>query len=259
MKIATALIALVPTLAWAGPFDGTWVTDVNTITVTGTPDSYLVAGGMFNCDSCYPGLKVKADGTDHKVMGHAYYDTAAVKILDAQRISMTTHAAGKLMTERTFTVTADGKSMSEEFVTYEGVKPAKGKVVYTRVASPPTGAHALSGSWQQQAAGSAFSADLLTATYVETPDGLKMSTPTGLSYDAKFDGKEYLTVGDIGKTMVSLKRVNARTIQETDSRDGKVTDIAVCKVSADGKTMTIVDDDKLHGTHSAQTTNRKTN
>lgn len=259
MKLITTLIALVPTLAWAGPFDGTWVTDANSIAVTGTPDTYLVIGGMFNCDSCYPGLKVKADGNDHKVMGHAYYDTAAVKVLDAQRVSMTTHAAAKLVAERTFTVSSDGKSMTEEFVTYEGVKPAKGKVTYSRVAAPPAGAHALSGSWQQAAAGSTFSADLLTATYTETPDGLKMSTPTGLSYDAKFDGKEYLTAGDPGKTMVSLKRVNPRTIEETDTRDGKVTDVVVSKVSADGKTMTIVDDDKLHGTKATFNANKKAN
>ena len=50
--------------------------------------------------------------------------------------------------------------------------------------------------------------------------------------------EEYPTAGDPGKTMVSLKRIDARTIQETDAREGKVTDVIVSKVSADGKTMT---------------------
>jgi hypothetical protein len=257
MKIITAFIALVPAIAWAGPFDGTWVTDVKTVTVTGTPDSYLLADGMFTCNLCYPGLKIKADGTDQKVTGHAYYDTASAKVLDAHRVSMTTHDAGKLISERTFTVASDGKTMTEEFVSYEGVKPTKGKLEYNRVADAPAGAHSLSGSWQQQGAASSFSSDLLTVTYEETPNGLKMSTPTGQSYDAKFDGKEVLTAGDIGKTMVSLKRINSRTIQETDSRDGKVTDVTVSKVSADGKSMTVVDDDKIHGTKSTFTANKK--
>jgi hypothetical protein len=56
---------------------------------------------------------------------------------------------------------------------------------------------------------------------------------------------------------VSLKRIDARTIQETDTREGKVTDLAVSKVSADGKTMHVVDDDKLHGTKLTYTADEK--
>jgi hypothetical protein len=161
---------------------------------------------------------------------------------------MSTRAAGKLWAERTYTVSADGKTMTEEFVSYQGPSPGKGKLNYTRVAAGPDGTHALSGSWQSVATGSSMSGNLLTVTYAETADGLKMTTPTGQSYDAKFDGKEYLTAGDPGKTMVSLKRLDARTIRETDTRDGKVTDVSVYKVSADGKTMRVVDEDKQHGT-----------
>jgi hypothetical protein len=102
-----------------------------------------------------------------------------------------------------------------------------------------------------------MSVDLLTVTYVETPDGLKMTTPTGQSFDARFDSKEYPVAGDPGKTLVSLKRLDARTIQETDTRDGKVADVVVWKVSADGKTMHVVDEDKLHGTKLTYTADKK--
>jgi hypothetical protein len=248
MKVIIALFGLVPALAWAGPFDGTWVGRLEDSTVTGKPDTYLVANGEFTCGACYPGLKIKADGSDQKVVGHAYYDAASAKVQDAQRVQMSTRAAGKLWEERTFTVSADGKTMTEEFISYQGPNPAKGKLMYSRVASGPAGAHVLSGSWQSVAAGSSMSSDLLTATYVESIYGLKWMTPTGQSFDAKFDGKQYLTAGDPGKTMVSLKRLDARTIQETDTRDGKVTDLIVYKVSADGKTMHVVDEDKIHGT-----------
>jgi hypothetical protein len=57
--------------------------------------------------------------------------------------------------------------------------------------------------------------------------------------------------------MVSLKRIDARTIQETDTRDGKVTDVIVYKVSADGKTMHVVDEDRLHGTKLTYTADKK--
>jgi len=38
------------------------------------------------------------------------------------------------------------------------------------------------------------------------------------------------------------------TIEETDKRDGKVIGVAKTTISADGKTLNIVYDDKLHGT-----------
>jgi hypothetical protein len=54
-------------------------------------------------------------------------------------------------------------------------------------------------------------------------------------------------VGDPGTTSVSLKRIGD-SIEETDMRDGKAISVARMTVSADGKTMTIDVDDKLHGT-----------
>ena len=47
--------------------------------------------------------------------------------------------------------------------------------------------------------------------------------------------------------MVILQRIDANTIQETDKRNGKVTDVYTYKVAANGRTMTTVDDDQLHG------------
>lgn len=257
MKIASVMFALLPAVAWAGSFDGTWVTNGESIKVSGNPDTYLVANGTFSCDACGTGLKLKADGKDHKVKGHPYYDTASATVLDDQRVQTTTHAGTKLWGERTHTVSADGKTMTEEFVSYEGPNPVKGKASYTRVAPAPAGAHALSGSWQLKASGSTFPSEYLTVTFTETPGGLKMNSPLGQSYDAKFDGKEYPIVGDTGKTKVSLKRIDDRTIQETDTRGGKVTDIVTYKVTPDGKIMRGVDDDKVHNNKMTYTAEKK--
>ncbi len=46
---------------------------------------------------------------------------------------------------------------------------------------------------------------------------------------------------------VSLKKINAHTIEETDKRGGTVIDVSTMTVSANGKTMTVVDNDKLTG------------
>jgi hypothetical protein len=243
--IAPVLLAM-PVMAWAAAFDGTWVGDVASTKIEGKPDTYLLQNGQFVCDQCQPGLTVPADGNSHKVNGHSYYDEVTVAVLDPQSVKMSTMQGGKKSYERTMTVSADGKTLTDNFVNYQAAKPEPAKFIYTRVKAGPAGAHAISGSWEQDTKNSTMSADLITTTFQETSDGLKMTTPTGQSYDAKYDGKEYLTAGDPGKTMVSLKHLGPREIQETDKRDGKVTDIVTMQVSADGQTMHVVDDDKQH-------------
>jgi len=42
-----------------------------------------------------------------------------------------------------------------------------------------------------------------------------------------------------------LKRIDANTIEETDRRDGKVTDIIRITVSADGRSLSVVDTDPV--------------
>jgi hypothetical protein len=72
-----------------------------------------------------------------------------------------------------------------------------------------------------------------------------MSDPTGASYTAKFDGADYPVKGSYGYDAVSLKKINDHTIEETDKRGGTVTDVSTMTVSANGKTLTVVDTDKL--------------
>jgi hypothetical protein len=46
--------------------------------------------------------------------------------------------------------------------------------------------------------------------------------------------------------MVSLKKVNDRTVDETDSREGKVTDEIRLAAASDGTTIRVIDNDVLH-------------
>jgi hypothetical protein len=87
----------------------------------------------------------------------------------------------------------------------------------------------------------------LTMTYKVDGDNLNMSSPTGQSYSAKMDGTDSPYKGDPGTTSVSVKKLGKSTLQETDKRDGKVISVAKMAVSADGKSMNITVDDKLHG------------
>ncbi len=259
MKSAFALLgALLPAIALAqSPFDGTWVTSMNSVKIVGKPDKYLLADGMFTCDACVPQLKIKADGTEQKVTGHDYYDSASLRVVNDHSVELATQRAGKTVGKRTMTVSADGKTLTDEFQQFDGPAPTGGKFTYTRVSAGPAGAHAISGTWAPDASNSSVSADLLTVTVEATADGLKLRTPTGQSYDARFDGKQYPIAGDPGKTLVSLRRIDEHTIEETDSRGGKVTDVITFKVSPDGKTLHTRDEDKAHGVTMTYTAEKK--
>jgi len=66
------------------------------------------------------------------------------------------------------------------------------------------------------------------------------------SYNAKFDGSEYPVHGDPGKTMVTVKRVDDHTVEETDHRQGKVTDKIRLAAASDDKTIEVTDNDVIH-------------
>jgi hypothetical protein len=252
MRIVTTALLLVPVAAFASSaFDGTWKGRVDSMKVSGKPDVFAIADGMYTCSSCDPQIKIKADGTDQKVTGHDYYDTVAVKIVDAKTAERTNKRAGKVVSTGTITVSADGATLSGKFTDYTGDKPASGAYTEKRVAAAPAGAHATSGSWQQDKMSSGNDA-LMTVSYTMTADQFSMKS-NGQSYSAKFDGKEYPVEGDPGHTMVSLKRIDANTVLETDKRAGRVTDEVRLAAAKDGKTLEMTDKDVVRGQTSTLT------
>ena len=74
----------------------------------------------------------------------------------------------------------------------------------------------------------------VTAEFVNA-DG----THTTTQYTANFDGKDYPLTGSQLANTVSVKRINARTTERIDKKDGKVAQTLRRVVSQDGKTMTV--------------------
>jgi len=62
--------------------------------------------------------------------------------------------------------------------------------------------------------------------------------PTHVQYSAKFDGKDYPATGIPNADAVSLKRIDANTIETLQKKDGKVVMTVTTKVSKDGKMRT---------------------
>lgn len=250
MKALLALLLLAPAIAIASsPFDGTWKMRLDSLKVSGEPDVFEVGNGTYACVSCVPSFKVKADGTDQPVQGQDYYDHKAVKITSPSSVEVTNKKDGKVIGTTSFSVSADGSTMTRKWTSSIGAKPTSGVNTYKRVAAGAPGGHAMSGSWQMEAATNA-SDTARTVTLQSTPNGMRINW-NGQTTDAKFDGKEYPIVGDPGHTMVTLKRISDREFEETDRRGGKVVDIAVWTVSADGKTILVSDTDPVYKTKSS--------
>jgi ribosomal protein S16 len=62
--------------------------------------------------------------------------------------------------------------------------------------------------------------------------------PSHVQYEAKFDGKDYPVTGLPYAETVSVKRIDANTIESTMKKGGQVTMTVTSTVSKDGKTRT---------------------
>ncbi len=230
-------------------FDGTWKADMGSAKFPDKPDEYLLKDGTYQCKSCVPPINIKADGQDQRVSGYPYFDTMSVRVADDRTVEYTNKKNGKTVGTGRSSVSADGNSLSFEFTDSSATNadPVTGKGSSTRVSKGPAGAHAISGSWHVEKMES-VSENGLIITFKTVGDSLTMSTPTGQGYTAKMDGTEAPYKGDPGTTSVSVKKTGPNSFEETDKREGKVISVTRMTVSADGKSMKVVNDDKLHGT-----------
>lgn len=229
-------------------FTGTWKGDVKASAPSTKPSVVLLADGLYTCSTCVPVLKVVADGAFHPVVGNAYYDEMSIAAVDPQTIKRATRKGGKLASEATSTLSADGKTMTtifNELSPANGV-PVTGTGVSTRVASGPPGSHASSGSWLQTSQGEVSDSGLVF-TLAQVGKVVTFSSPTGISYVATVDGPAVAVVGDPGWTTVSLTQPNPNTLHETDLFEGKVIGKYVMTVSPDGKKLTMDANDIKYG------------
>jgi len=233
--------------AVAGSIDGTWKADLSSVQIDQKPDQLLLKDGQFSCPTCTPPLTIAADGAMHAVTGRPYADMMSIKVDDDHNISRTSQKGGKTTGTTNYSVSADGKTLTIKFSdsSVPNAKPVTGEYTETRVADAPAGAHAVSGSWKLDKYNN-VSDEGLTVTYKLVGDTLHVSTPGGISYDAKLDGSDTPIKGDIGGTTASVKKLDDGSYQETDKRGGKVISIATFSTGADGK-LHVVSEDKLAG------------
>lgn len=107
-----------------------------------------------------------------------------------------------------------------------------------------------SGTWKMNAAKSKYSPGPATKSLtvvVESDESNYKIDATGtdgegkpfhVQYSAKFDGKDYPATGIDSADAVSVKRIDANTVESVQKKDGKVLMTITSTVSKDGKTRT---------------------
>jgi hypothetical protein len=251
-RLVAYALFLMPVL-WApassfaqSPFDGTWRFNMDQSKFSPKPVVFSVNKGLYDCSSCSPKIHVKADGRDQSVTGQSF-DTINVREVDPKSVAVMFKKSGKTVSEQTGTVSDDGNTLTVK-ITYHpqnSDQTVSAETTFTRVGKAPAGANETSGSWRINKFQDSEN-DLIT-NYKSNGDELSMSAPTGESYTAKLDGKDYPVKGAYSYNSVSLRRVDDRTIEETDKRGGKVVEVDRITVSPDGKKMTVVATSKPTG------------
>jgi hypothetical protein len=121
----------------------------------------------------------------------------------------------------------------------------------TAVATAADTTDSVVGNWQLNLAKSKFSPGPApksqTRAYAATADGIDMKY-TGVAADGsavtgkstfKYDGKDYPLTGSADFDTLTLKRIDASTIESTQKKAGKPVGTTIRTVSADGKVLTL--------------------
>jgi hypothetical protein len=240
-----AVATCIPALSSAqSPFDGTWHSNLSQAKFSPKPNVFYLSQGFYHCVSCVPTFDVKADGTDQPVAGQAY-DTISVKEVDPKTISVTAKKGSTAEFDQIRSVSADGKTLTVKTTGHPagGGSDVVTESTATLVGVAPSGVHATSGSWKIVKVKQSDNG--VTTTYKTTGDQITMSDPTGETYTAKLDGTDAPVKGAYTFNTVSVKKIDAHTLEETDKRDATVVAVVKMTVSADGKKMTVVYTNKL--------------
>ena len=148
--LLSGLLPLIPLAATAqNAFDGTWKFRLNDAQFPKKPDVFLLQDGVYHCKTCVPPIEVKANGEDHAVTGHPYFDSVNVKVVDDRTIEEVEKKAGKTVATSRTVVSLDGNTADFDFTDSSNTKgdPITGKGTIKRVAKGPAGSHPISGSW----------------------------------------------------------------------------------------------------------------
>jgi len=242
VPLLIAVLATSPLGMAQSVFNGTWRPDPQVFSPNRKPDVIELVGGVYECQTCQPPYRIKANGSDQPISGHRDVDTINIKIVDDRTVMRITKQGGKTATETKSVVSSDGNSRTDLQTIYDmAPRPIELTMHFVRVSPGSSGSHLLSGGWRMT--------DLDLSNHAEdtifkvTGDTLSMSDRMGRSFSAKLDGTDSPYNGSDEFSSVSLKVIDSNTIEEFDKKAGKVMKVSRWSIAPDGKTMHVTFDD----------------
>jgi hypothetical protein len=248
LSLVLALLLLGGVSAGQSPFDGSWVNKMGEQLPEGLI-SYSLTEETFRCSCAIGGIEIKPDGYDHKTPETAYWDTVNVQAVDARTVLLVAKKAGRTMFTEVDAVSLDGKTLTQMVKDTTEAETVTIETQSHRVEGGAADSQAISGTWRAFKASRSLNGSLIK--YTCTRDSFSAETPLGERYTAKFDGNFYPVEDDPGHTMVSAKILNARTVELTSKRNGKIVSISRLSVAPDGNSIHVVFENKESGGKSA--------
>jgi hypothetical protein len=217
-------------------FAGTWRPDPQRAGPGEKPDTFQLLNGEYECQSCRPPYKIKADGVDHPITGNPRYDSLRIVVVNDHTLSRILKKSGHTIADVTVTVSPDGARMTQrQIVKDAGPRTVDFTSQYSRVSAGLQGSHKVSGTWQF------VEADLTNhdedTTYEVIGDTVSMTDRMGRSFTARVDGTDAPYKGSPEFTSVSLKLIDSHTLEETDKKDGHAVKVQRWAIDPDGRTI----------------------
>jgi len=213
------------------PYVGKWKTNMaksdfgqTTVTIESLPS------GEWQSSAFGITYKFKMDGNEYPDgMG----GTVAWKAVDANTWESVGKANGKVTETDRFTLSPDGKTLTDAA---KQMKPDGGSIDSTAVYAREGAGKSLAGKWRtRKVSGGADVVEFAASG----SNGLTFKDETGMSCEAKLDGKDYPCSGPMMPPGFTVAMTNApRALDIVVKKDGKPFFQGSYTVSADGKTMT---------------------
>jgi hypothetical protein len=235
------LLLAAPAAKAQSAFSGTWKLDRNSLQLPKKPIVYLLQNGVWNCKSCDPPIKVKADGRDYPIAtDYSCVQTTNVKVIDDHTILITDRKNGRITEAQRGTVSPDGNTLTyhAKATCDTSGEPQSWELEETRLAKGPAGAHLISGSWRMTKLNQSQSAGVLTMKV--QGDTVSYSDATGTVFSAKLGGPSVLVKSSPSHATVSVKMIGKNTMLQTYYLKGKLSETDRCTLDPDGKRMNIV-------------------
>jgi hypothetical protein len=234
LKLLFVLFLLGEISVGQSPFDGTWLNKGVAQPPLGTA-SYSFTNETLRCSCAIGNIEIKLDGYDHKAPETAYWDTLNAQAVDAHTVVLIAKKAGRPTFTEIDSVSTDATTLTQMVKDTTEAETVTIETQGRRVESGPAGSNVISGTWKAFQASRSLNGSLIKYTCAK--DSFSAESPLGERYTAKFDGNFYPVEDDPGHTMVSAKLLDARTVELTSKRDGKIVSVSRLSVAPGGNTI----------------------